>query len=151
MKIYRGPKTTEHLNASHELVDAIDLTGPSGRWGPEERTHRVRFNITKDGPERQAVATAEFLPEEVAQLSTTMVQAALGQWRRADRQDADLKALSAFIGSNEGRRDVDAHVLLWAIKLMVRAALIPVDLREPYDAEISAYISKHNLHSGTAS
>jgi len=52
MKIYRGPKSKDFGDNSHELVDTKDLSSDTERWTVSKI---VETNITKDGIERQAV------------------------------------------------------------------------------------------------
>ncbi len=52
MKIYRGPKSKDFGDDSHELTDTKDLSHDTERWTVRKI---VETNITKDGIERQAV------------------------------------------------------------------------------------------------
>lgn len=62
MKVYRGPKSKPFWDSSHEFVSRVaskDLESGirDGKF--------IKFNITKEGYERQAVCTAKFEKEDL--------------------------------------------------------------------------------------
>lgn len=62
MKIYRGPSTKPLWDNTHELVSSI----PSEKLEASIRDGTyIKFNITKDNNERQAVCTAFFDNEDI--------------------------------------------------------------------------------------
>jgi len=62
MKIYRGPSTKPFWDNTHELVSSI----PSEKLEASIRDGTyIKFNITKDINERQAVCTAHFDNEDI--------------------------------------------------------------------------------------
>lgn len=57
MKIYRGPRTQNFCEDSHELVSCIEPNDLKD--GIIEKSH-IKFNITKNAVERQSICTAIF-------------------------------------------------------------------------------------------
>lgn len=57
MKVYRGPSSKPFYDDTHELVSHV--TPEQLEEGIRSKA-LIRFNITKDGYERQAVCTAQF-------------------------------------------------------------------------------------------
>ena len=57
MKVYRGPSSKPFYDDSHEFVSRI--TPEQLAEGIKDNA-QIRFNVTKDGLERQAVCTAQF-------------------------------------------------------------------------------------------
>ena len=62
MKVYRGPSTKAFEDDSHELVSSI--TPEELQQSISEGSY-IRFNITKEANERQAVCTAHFENKDI--------------------------------------------------------------------------------------
>ena len=62
MKVYRGPNSTPFYDDSHEFVSRVS---PSELEDGIRSNALIRFNITKDGIERQAVCTAQFEEDDI--------------------------------------------------------------------------------------
>lgn len=62
MKVYRGPSSKPFYDETHEFVSRV----PPDQLEEGIRSKAlIRFNITKDGYERQAVCTAQFEDDDV--------------------------------------------------------------------------------------
>lgn len=79
MKVYRGPYSKPFWDDSHEFVSRIQ---------PEELEKGIRsdalirFNITKDGTERQAVCTARFEDEDMIPMISGLLSRLSSQQER---------------------------------------------------------------------
>jgi len=62
MKVYRGPSSKPFVDDTHELVSRVE---PDLLERGIRSKALIRFNITKDGHERQAVCTAQFEDEDI--------------------------------------------------------------------------------------
>ena len=62
MKVYRGPSSKSFHDDSHELVSRVSA---SALEEGIRSNALIRFNVTKDGYERQAVCTAQFEDTDV--------------------------------------------------------------------------------------
>ena len=62
MKIYRGPSTKPFEDDTHELVSEIS---PEDLENSIAKDSYIRFNITKEINERQAVCTARFDSKDI--------------------------------------------------------------------------------------
>ncbi|MBQ5964297.1 hypothetical protein [Massilia sp. ZL223] len=76
MKIFRGPSSKPFLDDSHELVSRVkphDL-----EKGVRDKA-LIKFNITKDGLERQAICTAQFEDDDLIPMINGLVARLSGQ------------------------------------------------------------------------
>jgi hypothetical protein len=86
MKVYRGPSSKPFYDDTHELVS---LVSPQQLEEGIRSKALIRFNITKDGYERQAVCTAQFEDVDIVPMIDGLVsrlkmsQAALAAIRNA--------------------------------------------------------------------
>jgi len=62
MKVYRGPSSKPFYDKAHESVSHI--TADQLEDGIKSNS-LIQFNITKDGPERQAVCTVRFEESDI--------------------------------------------------------------------------------------
>ncbi|WPG36733.1 hypothetical protein [Variovorax sp. EBFNA2] len=76
MKVYRGPKSKPFYDDTHELVSTI--TSKQLEAGVKSGA-LIRFNVTKDGPERQSVCTARFEDADLMPMINGLVAHLAGQ------------------------------------------------------------------------
>ena len=62
MKVYRGPSSKSYYDGSHEFVSRVT---PEQLEDGIKSDALIRFNVTKDGVERQAVCTAQFESDDI--------------------------------------------------------------------------------------
>ena len=89
MKIYRGPRTKDFSDDSHELVDTKNLAEIS----PWHASIRVAVNLSKEPLDRQAIGHIEFEPEDVLSLLATLIE---GLRQRSAELDQAQELLGSF-------------------------------------------------------
>ena len=76
MKVYRGPSSKHFSDDTHELVSRVQ---PQELEDGIRSNALIRFNITKDGTERQAVCTAQFEDADVIPMISGLLGRLSGQ------------------------------------------------------------------------
>jgi hypothetical protein len=101
MNVFRGPSSKSFYDGTHEFVSRI----PPEQLEEGIRSKAlIRFNITKDGVERQAVCTAQFEDADIVPMIDGLVsrlklsQECLGKIRKAmdDKEATDKEKLAVI-------------------------------------------------------
>lgn len=86
MKVFRGPSSKHFHDDAHEFVSRIT---PEQLEKGIQSSATIRFNITKDGLERQAVCTAQFEDADLV----PMMSGLLGRLGKQQKCLADISAV----------------------------------------------------------
>jgi hypothetical protein len=108
MKIYRGPSSKPFQDDTHEYVSQIL---PDQLAEGISSSARIRFNITKDGYERQAVCTALFEEQDII----PMIGGLLARLKMSQECIAAIRSALSEKDLSDAQRLLKVHVALKAL------------------------------------
>lgn len=94
MKVYRGPKTRDLADDTHQLVDTVEVMHVK----PWTSYVDIKANITKDPRERESVATIRLSGSDIDNLYLALVRGRQIQSAALDKAKEDIEAFESTLG-----------------------------------------------------